>query len=97
MPWSSYWIAPWMFFGPLTTVLVMIASIVSMSLMTRVATTRHNAKIEPIRLAFRFTRSHEDRPPLSSKKAALSGGCVPIRSRGNLRRLLADYAQRRTG
>jgi hypothetical protein len=81
----------------LTTVLVMIACIVSMSLMTRVATTRHNPKIEPIRLAFRFTRSHEDRPPLSSKKAALSGGCVPIRSRGDLRRLLADYAQRRTG
>jgi|SRR5215470_415481 len=70
MPWSSYWIAPWMFVGPLATVLLMIC-VVSMSLMTRVATPRHsNAKIGPIWLAFRFIGSHGDRPTVFKE------GCV---------------------
>jgi len=41
MPWSSYWIAPWMFLGPLTTFLLMMICMGSISVMTRVGTMRH--------------------------------------------------------
>jgi len=70
MPWGNYWIAPWMFFGPLTTFLLMMICMVSMSHMTSGGTMRHfMAKVGPIWLRFSFASNDRDRL-LSSKKIA---------------------------
>jgi hypothetical protein len=57
MSWSSYWIAPWMFFGPMMTFLLMMICMVGMFFITRVGTMHHSsAEFGPIRLGFGFAR-----------------------------------------
>jgi hypothetical protein len=61
MSWGSYWISPWMFFGPMMTLLVMIVCMAGMFFMMRVGTVHHSsAEIGPIGLSFGFARNSRD-------------------------------------
>ena len=43
MSWGSYWISPWMFFGPMMTLLVMIVCMAGMFFMMRAGTVHHSS------------------------------------------------------
>jgi hypothetical protein len=63
MPWSSYWITPWMFFGPMMTLLLMTICMVGMFLAMRAGPVRHSSpEIGPIGPVFGSARSPADRP-----------------------------------
>ena len=63
MSWGSYWISPWMFFGPMMTLLVMIVCMAGMFFMMRVGTVHHfSAEIGPIGAGLGFARNPEDSP-----------------------------------
>jgi len=63
MSWGSYWISPWMFFGPMMTLLVMIVCMAGMFFMMRVGTVHHSsAEIGPLGPSFGFARSSRDSP-----------------------------------
>ena len=63
MSWGSYWISPWMFFGPMMTLLVMIVCMAGMFFMMRVGTAhRSSADIGPIGPSFGFARNSRDSP-----------------------------------
>jgi len=65
MSWGSYWISPWVFFGPIVTLLLMMVCMAGMFFMTRVGTIHHSsAEIGPIGPSFGVARNSGDSPLL---------------------------------
>ena len=82
MSWGSYWISPWVFFGPIVTLLLMMVCMAGMFFMTRVGTIHHSsAEIGPIGPSFGAARNSGD-SPLPSKNIAIQRWRVSISSRG---------------
>ena len=94
MSWGSYWISPWMFFGPMMTLLVMIVCMAGMFFMMRVGTVHHfSAEIGPIGAGLGFARNPED-SLLPSKNIAIKRCRVSFRSRGSFKSLSTIHARR---
>ena len=61
MWWSEYWLAPWMFFGPMMMFLLMVMCMVGIFFMMRMGT-MYRSSAGPIGPRFPLTRQPADRP-----------------------------------